>query len=281
MSAYLILKVLDSIKRFFGSLKNFFTYTVFPCIKEKFVKNAVDSDYLLQQYLLEKRTIPCIFIQCPEPDDLKNGAYWMKEANKSKKYYWRIQEVYFCRKNTREWCKKNKNILKLKRKALSGEPKALYDYSEHLMHDSRTSLEVVHEWHTKAAKAGYPIAMGEEGDFIIYGWVQGTLEDAFNYYKKAYEAGYKRASRGLGDCYYYGWGTERSLEKAMVYYRIAKRFGIGINIKVLNKMTEEEFLKVDCEQALKKYREFYNFGDMRWLSRLKIDASKIPQGLFD
>ena len=150
--------------------------------------------------------------------------------------------------------------MELKKKALLGDPKALYDYSEYLMNDSykRDSLSLAHKWHTKAAVAGYPNAMGKEGDFIIHGWAVGSLEDAFNYYKKAYEGGYKIASCGLGDCYYYGWGIERSLEKAKYYYKIAKRLGIGINTKALKKMTEDDFLKVDCDQALKNDREFYN-----------------------
>lgn len=158
------------------------------------------------------------------------------------------------------FCTKLKDVQDLEGKALSGNPKALYEYSEYLLHDSHkeNALQLSHEWHTKAAKAGYPKAMGDEGDFIIHGWVQGTLKDAFEYYLNAYESGYRMASWGLGNCYYYGWGTKRSLEKARYYYRIAKRLGVGINMKALKKMTEEEFEKVDCEQALKWDREFYN-----------------------
>ncbi|MCI6186368.1 MAG: hypothetical protein MR739_04225 [Spirochaetia bacterium] len=185
----------------------------------------------------------------------------MKKAAKSRKRDWVKNEGFIAeRKEAHQWCRKNKNILELKKKALSGNPKALYDYSEYLMNDSykRDSLNMAHKWHTKAAVAGYSKARGKEGDFIIHGWVAGTLEDAFNYYKKAYETGYKKASWGLGDCYYYGWGIERILEKAKYYYKIAKRLGIGINMKALNKMTEEDFLKVDCDQALKNDREVYN-----------------------
>lgn len=219
----------------------------------KYLKMAAENGFPVAQ---------CIFAQkCLEHNDLKNGTYWMKKAAKSRKRDWVKNEGFIAeRKEARQWCRKNKNILELKKKALLGDPKALYDYSEYLMNDSykRDSLSLAHKWHTKAAVAGYPKAMGKEGDFIIHGWAVGSLEDAFNYYKKAYEGGYKIASCGLGDCYYYGWGIERSLEKAKYYYKIAKRLGIGINTKALKKMTEDDFLKVDCDQALKNDREFYN-----------------------
>ena len=219
----------------------------------KYLKLAAENGLPNAQYIFAEK--------CLEHNDLKNGIYWMKKVANSRKSDWVINEGYFAeRKKAREWNKKNKDILEINKKAFSGDSKALYDYSEFFMHGSykRDALHLAHEWHTKAAKAGYPKAMGEEGDFIIHGWVAGTLEDAFEYYTKAYENGYKMASWGLGDCYYYGWGTERSLEKAKYYYKIAKWLGVGINMKVLNKMTEEEFLKVDCEQALNWNREFYN-----------------------
>lgn len=162
-----------------------------------------------------------------------------------------IKQIFF---------KNPKDIKELEKKPFSGNPKALYDYSEYILHDSHNenALLLSHEWHTKAATAGYPKAMAEEGDFIIHGWVPGSLEDAFEYYAKAYESGYKLASWGLGNCYYYGWGTERSLEKARYYYKIAKRLGVEINMKALKKTTEEEFRKVDCDKALISDREFYN-----------------------
>lgn len=219
----------------------------------KYLKLAAENGLPNAQYIFAEK--------CLEHDDLKNGIYWMKKAANSRKRDWVINEGYFAeRKKAREWYKKNKDILEIKKKAFSGDPKALYDYSEFFMHSShkRDSLHLAHEWHTKAAKAGYPKAMGEEGSFIIHGWAPGTLKDAFEYYVKAYENGYKMASWGLGDCYYYGWGTERSLEKARYYYKIAKRLGVGINMKALKKMTDEEFLKVDYNKVLNRDRDFYN-----------------------
>lgn len=219
----------------------------------RYLKQAAENGLPNAQYIFAEK--------CLEHDDLKNGSYWMKKASKSKKRDWVMNEGYFAeRKEARKWCKKNKNLLVIKKEAFEGNPKALYDYSEYLLHDSHKNghLHLSHEWHTKAAKAGYPKAMGEEGDFIIHGWVPGTLKDAFDYYTKAYESGYKLASEGLGDCYYYGWGTERSLEKARYYYRIAKHLGVGIDMRALKRMTEDEFIKVDCEKALNNDREFYN-----------------------
>lgn len=219
----------------------------------KYLKLAAENGLPNAQYIFAEK--------CLEHDNLKNGIYWMKKAANSRKRDWVINEGYFAdRKKAREWYKKNKDILEIKKKAFSGDPKALYDYSEFFMHGShkRDALHLAHEWHTKAAKAGYPKAMGEEGSFIIHGWAPGTLKDAFEYYVKAYENGYKMASWGLGDCYYYGWGTERSLEKARYYYKIAKRLGVGINMKALKKMTDEEFLKVDCNKVLNRDRDFYN-----------------------
>lgn len=219
----------------------------------KYLKLAAENGLPNAQYIFAEK--------CLEHDDLKNGTFWMNKAAKSKRRDWVMNEGYLAkRKEARKWYKKNKNILVIKKEAFEGNPKALYDYSEYLLYDSHKNghLHFAHEWHTKAAKAGYPKAMGDEGDFIIHGWVQGTLKDAFEYYLNAYESGYRMASWGLGNCYYYGWGTKRSLEKARYYYRIAKRLGVGINMKALKKMTEEEFEKVDCEQARKWDRKFYN-----------------------
>lgn len=199
--------------------------------------------------------------KCLEHDDLKQGLYWMKKAAKSKRKEW-VKDEGFCfdRNDVRKWYRKNKNIIQIKKAALKGKPKALYDYSEYIMHDShkQESLQLGHLWHTKAAQAGYPKAMEEEGSFIIHGWVNGKLEDAFNYYSRAFDAGCKIASWGLGDCYYYGWGTKRDFDKAKYYYRIAKRCGVGINMKALKKMSLEDFEKVDCMKALENDREFYN-----------------------
>lgn len=219
----------------------------------RYLKLAAENGFPNAQYIFAEK--------CLEHDDLKNGLYWMKKASKSKKRNWVMNEGYFAeRKEARKWCKKNKNLLVIKKEAFEGNPKALYDYSEYLLHDSHKNghLHLAHEWHTKAAEAGFPKAMGEEGDFIIHGWVPGTLKDAFDYYTKAYESGYKMSSWGLGDCYYYGWGTERSLEKAKYYYRIAKHLGVGIDMRALKRMTEDEFIKVNCEKALNNDREFYN-----------------------
>ena len=166
----------------------------------KYLKLAAENGLPNAQYIFAEK--------CLEHDDLKNGIYWMKKAAHSKKRDWVINEGYFAeRKKAREWYKKNKDILEIKKKAFSGDPKALYDYSEFFMHGShkRDALHLAHEWHTKAAKAGYPKAMGEEGSFIIHGWVPGILEDAFNYYTRAYEARYKIDYCGLVDCYYNGW----------------------------------------------------------------------------
>ena len=64
----------------------------------------------------------------------------------------------------------------LKKKAESGDANAMLEYSEYLQ--KYHGLQEAHEWHTKAAKAGNPRAMAAEGKFILYGWVEGTLEDA-------------------------------------------------------------------------------------------------------
>ena len=73
-------------------------------------------------------------------------------------------------------------VLDMKLKAESGDAEAMFEYSEYLQ--KFQSLQGAHEWHTKAALAGNPKAMGEEGNFILYGWIEGTLEDAFDYFRK-------------------------------------------------------------------------------------------------
>lgn len=225
----------------------------FKTTGNKYLKLAAENGCANAQYLFAEK--------CLEHDDLKNGLYWMTKAVHSKKSAWTKDEGYCAeRKSAREWYKKNKNVLQMKKLSSSGNPKALYDYSEYLMHGShkRTSLNLGHKWHTKAAKTGYPKAMEEEGEFIIHGWVSGTLEEAFDYLQRAYNAGCKKASWGLGDCYYYGLGIERDFEKAKHYYKIAKRHDIGINMRALKKINEEDFWQIDCKQALKNHRDFYN-----------------------
>ena len=92
----------------------------------------------------------------------------------------------------------------LRKKAESGDAQAMLEYSQYLL--KCHGLQEAHEWHTKAAKAGNPRAMAEEGNFILYGWVEGTLEDAFVYFRKASELGERKSFSDLGDCFLYGWG---------------------------------------------------------------------------
>ena len=72
-------------------------------------------------------------------------------------------------------------IFETKQKAESGDAQAMLEYSVYLQ--KYHTLQEAHEWHTKAAKAGNPRAMAEEGNFILYGWISGSLCDAFEYYK--------------------------------------------------------------------------------------------------
>ncbi len=165
----------------------------------RYLRLAAENGQPNAQYIFAEK--------CLSHDDLKNGVYWMKRAANSRMRDWVRNDGYYpSRKKARKWYKNNKDILEVRKKAFRGDPKATYDYSQFLMHDSpkRDSLHLAHEWHTRAAKAGYPKAMGEEGNFIIHGWVVGTMEEAFEYYTRAYESGYKMASWGLGDCFYYG-----------------------------------------------------------------------------
>ena len=84
-----------------------------------------------------------------------------------------------------------KKYEELRKKAESGDAQAMLEYSEYLQ--KYHGLQEAHKWHTKAAKAGNPRAMAAEGNFILYGWVEGTLEDAFEYFKKASELGERKA----------------------------------------------------------------------------------------
>ena len=111
-----------------------------------------------------------------------------------------------------------KKYEELRKKAESGDAQAMLEYSEYLQ--KYHGLQEAHEWHTKAAKAGNPRAMAEEGNFILYGWVEGTLEEALEYYKKE------------------SWWKNR---------------------KIIKKIDSEEFRKgIDGCKKLDLIRDFYN-----------------------
>lgn len=109
---------------------------------------------------------------------------------------------------------------------------------------------------TKAAKAGNPRAMAEEGNFILYGWIEGTLENAFEYFRKAAELGERKAYSDLGDCYLYGWGCDQDFQKAMECYKKASWLK---HRKIIKQLSRNDFcLKTDGKTVLEEIREFYN-----------------------
>ena len=147
-----------------------------------------------------------------------------------------------------------KFIFETKQKAESGDAQAMLEYSEYLQ--KYHGLQEAHEWHTKAAKAGNPRAMAEEGNFILYGWIPGSLCDAFEYYKKSAEAGIRKSYANMADCYLYGWGTEQDFQKAQEYYKKASWWK---NRKIIKMIDSEEFRKgVDGCKKLELIRDFYN-----------------------
>lgn len=145
-------------------------------------------------------------------------------------------------------------VLDIKQKAESGDGKALLEYAEYVR--KYHSLKESHEWHTKAAQAAEPKAMAEEGNFILYGWVEGSLEDAFNYYKKAADAGIKDAYADMADCYLYGWGVNQDFDKAKEYFKKSSKIKYR---EIINRIDSEEFRKtIDGTKKLELIREFYN-----------------------
>lgn len=146
-----------------------------------------------------------------------------------------------------------KFIFETKQKAESGDAQSMLEYSEYLQkyHGPQES----HEWHTKAAKAGNPRAMADEGNFILYGWIGGSLEDAFEYYKKAAETGIKKSYAALADCYLYGWGCNQDFNKAKKCFKKASRIK---HKEIIKKIDSEEFRKgIDGCKKLELIREFY------------------------
>ena len=146
-----------------------------------------------------------------------------------------------------------KFIFETKQKAESGDANAMLEYSDYLQ--KYYSLREAHEWHTKAAKTGNSRAMTEEGNFILYGWIGGTLEEALEYYKKAAEAGIKKSYAALADCYLYGWGCEQDFNKAKKCFKKASRIK---HKEIIKKIDSEEFRKgIDGCKKLELIREFY------------------------
>lgn len=146
-----------------------------------------------------------------------------------------------------------KFIFETKQKAESGDALAMLEYSEYLQ--KYQGLQEAHEWHTKAAKAGNVRAMAEEGNFILYGWIEGSLEEALEYYKKAAEAGIKKSYAALADCYLYGWGCNQDFNKAKKCFKKASRIK---HKEIIKKIDSEEFRKgIDGCKKLELIREFY------------------------
>lgn len=146
-----------------------------------------------------------------------------------------------------------KFIFETKQKAESGDAQAMLEYSEYLQ--KYHGLQEAHEWHTKAAKAGNVRAMAEEGNFILYGWVEGTLEEALEYYKKAAEVGIKKSYAAMADCYLYGWGCEQDFNKAKKCFKKASRIK---HKEIIKKIDSEELRKgIDGCKKLELIREFY------------------------
>lgn len=147
-----------------------------------------------------------------------------------------------------------KKYEELRKKAESGDAQAMLEYSEYLQ--KYHGLQEAHKWHTKAAKAGNPRAMAAEGNFILYGWVKGTLEDAFEYFRKASELGERKAFSDLGDCFLYGWGCKQDFQKARECYKKASRWK---HRKIIKMIDSEEFRKgIDGCKKLEFIRDFYN-----------------------
>lgn len=154
-------------------------------------------------------------------------------------------------RQVRKTKKSPEDLLKL---AESGDGNAMLEYSEYLR--DIQNLKEAHEWHTKAAKSGIPKAMEEEGNFILYGWVEGNLTETFNYYKKAAESGYKKAYGDLGVCYLYGWGTEKNIEEAKICFKRESRRNYRRLLKLLSIKENEIVFK--SEVALRVIRNFHN-----------------------
>lgn len=121
-----------------------------------------------------------------------------------------------------------KKYEELRKKAESGDAQAMLEYSEYLQ--KYHGLQEAHEWHTRA----------EEGNFILYGWVKGTLEDAFVYFRKASELGERKAFSALGDCFLYGWGCKQDFQKARECYKKASWWK---HRKIIKMIDSEEFRK--------------------------------------
>lgn len=145
-------------------------------------------------------------------------------------------------------------IFETKQKAESGDANAMLEYSMYLR--KYHSTQEAHGWHTNAAKAGVPKAMVEEGNFILYGWISGSLGEAFEYFRKASELGEKKAFSDLGDCFLYGWGCEQDFQKARECYKKASRWK---HKKIIEQLSRKDFhLETDGKTILEKIREFYN-----------------------
>ena len=147
-----------------------------------------------------------------------------------------------------------KKYEEVRKKAESGDANAMLEYSEYLQ--KYHGLQEAHEWHTKAAKAGNSRAMAEEGKFILYGWVKGTLEEAFIYFRKASEVGERKAFSALGDCFLYGWGCKQNFQKARECYKKASWWK---HRKIIKMIDSEEFRKgINGCKKLELIRDFYN-----------------------
>ena len=201
---------------------------------ETYLRMAAENGYSVAQYEWGQKLLA--------EDKFTEAIPFIKAASK------KINEA-------KKWIKKFSNIEEIEKKALAGDGEAMYQFSKYFWEGAPkgNSLRLAHFWNTKAAKAGYPLAMAYEGVFIIHNWVTGTLEDSFNYYQKAVDAGCKIAHEGLGECYLYGWGVEQDYEKAKYHFKKVRQ---GYRLKGITAKNIKE--KVDGKKALENDRDFHN-----------------------
>lgn len=161
----------------------------------------------------------------------EEGIFWIKKFLDQPKDKWlKFPNFYDTRNQVKKWYKKYHNLPEIKRMALEGDAKSLFEYSEYIGQTElsfKFGMEIYNsqfDYRKKSIEAGYPEALFDEGCSIIKGWKRGTLKQAFEYIFYSVENGYEKGRYVLGECYLYGIGTKQDYKKAKFYLTKGSNF---------------------------------------------------------
>lgn len=241
-------------------------YLLYRMIDSNYIQNDVDKNVYLK--LAAEKGSPNgqyeLAIKFLKEEKNKEGVFWIKKSLEQPKSKWlKISMFFVTRNQVKKWYKKYYNLPEIKRKALEGAPKSLYEYSKYILNTGLTfnfGMEIHNlgvEYKRKSVEVGYPEAIFEEGCAIVKGWKKGTLKQGFEYISRAVENGYEKGTYVLGECFLYGIGTKQNYERAKFYLTKGSNF-LHTFFRLWNVDEKNIGKKIDGKKYLTQLRHFCN-----------------------